>query len=363
MDIAMIDTHIHIRGYHNLKDTLAIAEEISKRSGLKAWNVLALTAWDADSVGQNVLCIACKALYPEAYAYAGIDHFYDGIDKTAAGRKQQIKEFIAMGFDGIKLIESKPSSRKFLQEGLDGGEYEELFDYLEEEQIPIVWHVADPEENWDEEACGEYAKEHGWYYGDGTFLLKEELYEEVFRVLDKHPKLNVTFAHMFFLSKDVERARKILDKWQNIKFDLTPGLEMYYNFDENYQEWKKFFLDYQDRIIFGTDNGWGDEASPEEKIKDGCRNLTMLKEYFATPNEVRVWNGKMLKGMDLPETVLDKIFCLNFEKAIGGEKKPIAVEKVMEYGNNILMKIENRNDIKGETKEQLKELLHLLKEI
>lgn len=362
-DVPVIDTHIHIRGYHDLRKTMAICADITEKCNLEAWSVLALTAWDPDSVAQNVLCITEKALYKEAYAFAGIDHFLTDIDKSAEGRLAQLKEFWEMGFDGIKLIETKPSSRKVMEAGLQDASYDLFFNYLEETKIPIVWHVADPEENWDEEACCDYAKEHGWFYGDGTFLSKEETYQEAIQVLDKHPDLCVTFAHLFFLSKDLERAKAMLDKYPNIYFDVTPGLEMYYNFDEAYDEWRQFFIDYKDRIILGTDNGWGDEPTPEEKVESGCFNISMLRAYFGGDQPVKAWNGSYLKGMNLPKDVLHAIFHENYRKTLKSqESRPVNFAKAIQYAETMAEQIKDRTDICEDAKIQLTGLIELLKE-
>lgn len=360
-EISVIDTHIHIRGYWDIERTLGVSQQIAKYSHLDACNVLALTAWDSDSVAQNVLCMACKALYPKTYAYGGFDYFYDGIDASEKGRLEHLKNLLEMGFDGIKLIETKPSSRKKIGIGLNDSSYSLCFSYLEKEQLPVIWHVADPEENWVESKCDPYAKELGWYYGDSTFLTKEEIYAETLEVLDSYPQLQVTFAHMFFLSGDVERAKKILDTYPNVKFDLTPGREMYYNFDENYEAWREFFLQYKDRLIFGTDNGWGDEPTPEEKIEEGCNNIEMLKEYFSSKEQVMLWDQTYVNGMNLPREVLECILSHNFRKICKNEgSKPIKIDKVIEYARKILVQIQSKEEIRLEVKEQLSELIELL---
>src|SRR5690606_1062392 len=95
--------------------------------------------------------------------------------------------------------------------------------YLEQEQLPILFHVADPVENWDIDKVGEKAKEYGWYYGDGTYPTKEELHDELEGFLTKFPRLRVIFAHFAFLHQDMEETAAFLDRWPSISYDLTPG--------------------------------------------------------------------------------------------------------------------------------------------
>lgn len=355
----LFDSHTHIRGYHDLRETLGVQARIAEERGLAGWGFMSLTGWDPDSAAQNVLCLAGKALYPQCRIYAGLDHFYEGIDKSPEGRLSQLKEFLAMGFDGLKLIESKPSSRRQIPEGLNGPSYEAMFAWLEEHQIPVTWHVADPEENWDEALCGDYAKEHGWFYGDGNHLSLQEIYEEVFQVLERHPRLNVTFAHMFFLSKDLKEADRVMNRYPNVKFDFTPGREMYYNFEKNYDGWRDFFLRRGDRLIFGTDNGWGDEPTPDEKVADGCNNVDLVTRYLSSKGEVGMWDGTTLRGMDLPEETLSRIVGGNF-LALSPSSAKLDLNKALAYARMIWEKVQNDPAIRAEAKTQLKELVELL---
>ena len=88
-----------------------------------------------------------------------------------------------------------------------------------------------------------------------SFPSKKQLYDEIFRVLDAHPRLRVSFAHFFFLSNFPDEAERVMETYPNVRFDMTPGVEMYYNFDKNLDRWHDFFTKYSDRILFGTDSG------------------------------------------------------------------------------------------------------------
>jgi predicted TIM-barrel fold metal-dependent hydrolase len=58
----------------------------------------------------------------------------------------------ALGCDGLKLIEGKPSMRKMLPvPGFDDPVWEPLWTWAEETGLPILWHVNDPETCWQPE--------------------------------------------------------------------------------------------------------------------------------------------------------------------------------------------------------------------
>jgi hypothetical protein len=328
----IIDSHTHLRGVGNLWETLQSVRKIQDNMGLATTNVAALPSWEQASVGQNALCIIYKALYPGSYAYAGLDYYVAGIETTVDGKLQQLKQFMEMGFDGVKIIEGKPTVRKMIGYGMDSHHYQKFFDYLQAQNIPVLWHVADPEENWDPDKCSEAIRQQGWYYGDGSYLKKQELMRETEAVLQKYPKLNVVFAHMLFLSASVAQARRFMEQYPNTRLDITPGIEMYYNFSRQRTDWRDFFVDYQDRLIFGTDNGWGDDASAAQKAIEGCWKIAFLDAFFSTDNEILAWNGEWVRGLALPDEALEKLYWRNFlSMQLGPSPKSVDLHFALKY--------------------------------
>src|SRR5262249_60087212 len=71
---------------------------------------------------------------------------------------------------------------------------------------------------------------------------------------------------------------------------------------------REFFLKYQDRIMFGTDN-----TIEEEMYRNHFRWLETADEYFdywGYPGQGR-WK---IYGMELPDSVLEKVYHLNAER-------------------------------------------------
>jgi hypothetical protein len=54
---------------------------------------------------------------------------------------------------------------------------------LEQEQFPVIFHVADPDVFWDRDGCPDWARAKGWDYSDGSYPSKEDLYGEVDTIL------------------------------------------------------------------------------------------------------------------------------------------------------------------------------------
>jgi predicted TIM-barrel fold metal-dependent hydrolase len=238
--IPVVDGHIHFPHPELAEDLVTVME----RTGLARANLVAVP--DLQTINQNPALIHFKAHHPgRAYVCGALDYAQMWADPVRAPEvlAAQIATLKAIGFDGLKLVEGKPTVRRLLAMPFDGPQYAGMWAALEEQRFPVVFHVADPEEFWDAERCPDWARAQGWFYGDGTHPLKE------------HPDLKIIFAHFHFLSADLGRAGAFFDAHPHVCFDLTPGVEMYVNFARDLEAARDFFIDYQDRLVYGTDIG------------------------------------------------------------------------------------------------------------
>ncbi|MBE6778707.1 MAG: hypothetical protein E7541_04895 [Ruminococcaceae bacterium] len=234
MNIA--DSHLHIRFCD--PDRIATMLDTIREVGVTHACLLALPYRGA---AENLAVLHMKEAYTalEVRAMGGL-HV---TDRYAALPPEQVADaLLEMGCDGIKLMFS-PDLRRFYGRGLDDPYYDKMFDLLETRGVPLNIHMADPEEFWGP----------GQRYDDPSFPTKQQLYEETFRRLDKNPGLRVAFAHFFFLSNQPEEAVRVMETYPHVHLDLTPGTEMYYNFDSRLDFWRDFFTKYRQRILFGTD--------------------------------------------------------------------------------------------------------------
>lgn len=360
-----IDSHVHIRGTESagVRQTIEGIYAIKEQTNMDAINVAAIPQWDPDSAGQNLLCILFKAMYPRNYAYGGLDYHYSGLKKDACSFLDQVMDLMEMGFDGVKSIEAKPTARKLIDLPLDSPLYDDYYNYIQNNDLPMLWHVGDPEDNWMEEKCSDWVKQAGWCYSDGSFVTLEQLYAEVEHVLEKFPGLKAVFAHFCFLSADLERASRFLDRHPAVYFDITPGIEMIYNFSRRRSDWHDFFIEYQDRIIFGTDNGWGDDNSPSQKVINACKHVAFMRALYETDDEIDYGNGIPVRGLSLPQDVCRKIYRDNYLKVLGSKPpKPVDLKAAEAYGDKLYSAFRQENE-HGALVRQAKECLDLLREI
>lgn len=333
----VIDSHLHMQGgYGNEIELLEGMEKLTSFSGCVKKNVAMVPQWDPEFASQNALGILYKAFYPETnYVYAGLD-YYMPKGKQAKDFLSQAKQYMDMGFDGIKMVELKPMIQKKLgYPHVSDPVYDEMFSYMEEYKIPLLLHVGDPETFWSYETAPDFAIENGWVYADDSYIPLEKLYEDTEAMLKKHPRLPVSLAHFYFLSNQYERAVSVMENFPNVRFDLTPGIEMYGNFSKCPENWRHFFQRYEDRILFGTDNGWGSATPIEEKLQFASDNVAVIHRFLETADHFTGY-GMELKGLDLPVHTLEKIYYSNYEVMAGTQPKKADAGKALEYVEEML---------------------------
>lgn len=298
-----------------------------------------------------------KARYPETfYVFAGLNHA-----QTLSGGKvktltlaEQAAAFAAMGCDGIKMIEGKPTSRQRMNIPVTGAYYADYWARVEALGLPIVWHVNDPEEFWDPEKLPAWARERNWGYGPED-VQKEALYAEVDAVLARHPTLKITFAHFYFLSADLERAGRFLDAHPTVNLDLTPGVEMLHNISQDVDAGRDFFLRYADRIVFGTDIA-SRQTVEEARLRAGLVIRWLESgDTFTVPEGADFLLGQpedgAIHGLALPDDVLAKIYHDNVARWVGDTPEALDVDQAAAYCNRLAAIAEGMSNVPAEETE------------
>ncbi len=306
------DLHVH------LSDT-TIDENMRMLDALRSFNVNKVNIPTINymdcTVDENLMALYVKDKYKKAQITVFGGLYYDAINNFyRTPFLKQAEKLLELGCDGIKLIEEKPSFRRHVGFGLNAKQYDAMFDMLEEKQIPLLIHVADPDTFWDRSKLTPEIISYGWCYDDPSYLSYNEVYDEIFARMDRNPKLKVVFAHFMFLSNDLEKARWVLERYPNVGFDLTPGWEMYVGFSTRIDDWREFFTKYSNRIFYGTDTA-GNRV--DEKIHETVRSAISLgSDEIVMPH---VPDAKM-RCMHLDKEAQLNICQRNFDAFIGTPK-------------------------------------------
>jgi predicted TIM-barrel fold metal-dependent hydrolase len=187
--------------------------------------------------------------------------------------------------------------------------------------LPVLIHVADPaafflpidetNERWEE-----LHRRPEWSFYGAKFPKRDNLLAAFLGVALRHPKTTFIGAHVASNAEDLAAVGAWLDKYPNLNVDLASRIA---ELGRQPFTARRFFLKYQNRIIFGTDGPW-----PEERLRLYWRFLETEDEYF--PYSERpfppqgLWN---IYGVQLPDDVLRKVYYENAARIIPGVRERI----------------------------------------
>lgn len=241
-------------------------------------------------------------------------------DKTIA----YIQESINMGALGIKVWKNigmveKDRNNRFIM--IDDPKFDPVFDFLEKKGIPVCGHLGEPRNCWlpvEEMTVNNdksYFREHPEYhmYLHPDYPSYDAQIQARDNLLKKHPGLIFIGVHLGSLEWSVDELAKRFETFPNMSVDLAARIcHIQKQAQSDWSKVRDFFIRYQDRILYGTDQG--DEGSSDPlQLKKDLHN-TWLKdwEFFTTDHMMtsRDLDGEF-KGLHLPRNVVEKIYNQN----------------------------------------------------
>ncbi len=218
---------------------------------------------------------------------AGLDSrapwmFYPDVREPNLALVRRAKE---LGACGLKLHSKELMCGDAPYESWDSPAWQEIFAWLEQAGMPVLWHVTQRVS---------YSPYHGGGYNPyfsegakkGVHVTNEMLLEQLCRVLAAYPGLNIVGAHQLYVSND--RLAELFDKYPNLYVDSSVGYFVRWC-DQLYKPDRKkhydFFLRYPDRILFGTDTSLTPAGIGEYQKEAFCSHLRFIHQ-LRLPHEV-----------------------------------------------------------------------------
>jgi predicted TIM-barrel fold metal-dependent hydrolase len=229
------------------------------------------------------------------------------------------------GASGVKFFKSFGLAWKNPDGSLiriDDPRWDEIWKACGELGLPVLIHTADPaaffepidatNERWEE-----LYRRPEWSFADRTkFPRREELFAQLNAVIERHPKTIFVAAHMANNPEDLATVAAWLDKYPNLYVEIASRIA---ELGRQPYTARKFFIGYQDRILFGTDGPW-----PEARLRLYWRFLETFDENFPYSEKVfppqGFWN---IYGIGLPDEVLRKVYHENAARIIPGVKEKL----------------------------------------
>lgn len=341
----VIDGHAHL-SLTSTQSWTGNADEIGamrEALGLSAICVQNIVLWMTRNLPRNPISLLMKLRFPGVvFSFGGIRYPMPSASGKPYDYASQAQRLMGMGFDGIKLF-GKPSARREFGQPLDSPVFDEMFSYLEEQDVPVLYHIADPADFWHKERMSPEAIRLGWYCGPDTPPF-EQFLEELERMLDKHPRLRVVFPHFLFLADNLPECAGFLSRHPNARIDITPGTELYRQLAKDIEASRAFFGAHQDRIHFGTDNtgtAYGN-GGLEEQIDSARRNINSIRTFLER-EEGEVFDRNQ-PCLALSEGVLERIYAGNFRRFVSDSPKAVDAEEALRYTQELIAEAEKAGD-------------------
>ena len=220
-----------------------------------------------------------------------------------------IREAVSKGAIGLKVykglgLTNKDSDGNRVR--VDDKRLGPIWEVCGELGIPVLIHSADPFQFWLpkdnlNERWFELKEKPKRYYGDSDFIPPfEEIINEQHTIFERHKNTAFINAHFGWMGNDLKRLGNHLDKYPNVHTEFGAVIA---EIGRQPKTARQFFIDYQDRIMFGKDK------YDKEEFYTYFRILESDDEYF---NYFRKRHAfwKMY-GLNLPDEVLKKIYYKN----------------------------------------------------
>lgn len=307
----VIDVHNHVNDAQGIDDPMPPQRviEIMDRTNVKT--VVILTGMWGDKL-QHVIDTMVKPYPGRFMVFQQID--WSKIDDPAFSQKMvaQLDDSVRRGARGLKILKDlglgvRDKTGHFISP--DDARLDPIFEECGRLGIPVFIHTGDPEAFFHpidatNERYEELIEHPDWSFYGPQFPSFESLLEARNRMFARHPKTTFVSLHMGW-PENLDWVSQMLEQHPNVMVEFGAREA---ELGRQPKRTRDFFLRYQDRIMFGTDNGMD-----EVMYRNHFRWLETSDEYFeywGYPGQGR-WT---IYGLALPDPVLEKIYHRNAER-------------------------------------------------
>ncbi|MBN1936159.1 MAG: amidohydrolase family protein [Anaerolineae bacterium] len=321
-----IDAHIHFVCDH--PDCLALLAELD----LKLLNVCVVHRGDEPWRIQAGRYRQLAQTYPDRYAWCTSFDLPDGAADWADHVIAQLGQDFTVDSSavGCKIwknvgMEAVKADGSFLM--ADDPLFDPVYEYLARVGKPLLAHLGEPLACW--QPLGPQNPHNGYYshhpewhmHGRSEFPSHAAITAARDRVLQKHPALRMIGAHLGSLEYNVDEIARRLDAYPNLAVDTSARTYDLALQDSN--KVREFIIAYQDRLLFGTDLvqrdlKWSLDNETRQQTLDRVREVYQTEWAYYGSNEMVTVRGHVVRGLSLPQVVLEKLYHKNAQSWFPG---------------------------------------------
>jgi len=222
---------------------------------------------------------------------------------------------------------------------VDDPRLDPVFDAAGRLGMPVSIHTADPKAFWlppdkNNERLAELTVHPGWSFYGQPVPSWNELLGQLERRIARHPNTVFVSVHFGNAAEEPERVARMLRTYPNMYIDTAARIPEFGRHPPS--QMRDFFIEFQDRILYGTDLGVGVEpfdlmlgssgadpvtqADVDRFFHQSYRYFETSDTGFETPTPIQgAWT---INGIHLPRTVLEKLYNRNARKIIQLDELP-----------------------------------------
>ena len=227
---------------------------------------------------------------------------------------KQIDRDFANGAVAVKIwknigMEIKDKAGQYVM--ADDPRFEPIYKDIASHGKTLMTHQAEPDVAWGppdpaDPSWSYYQENPQWYVANRPgFPSKQKILEARDHVLAENPQLRMVGVHLGSMERDLDNIARHLDKYPNFAIDTAARME--YLMLTPREKVRDFLIKYQDRVLYGTDLDLAPDDKFEEALKEWRSTYARDWKFLATDETLRL-EGKEVRGLKLPQPVLQKIF-------------------------------------------------------
>lgn len=316
---AVIDVHNHLGGGKDRLTKQAVDGYLKEMAEAGVRTVVNLDGGWGERLKETLA--ALDEAHPGRFLTFALLNF-EGIDDKGWGEREarRLEESFTAGAKGLKIHKALGLSYRYKDGRLmpvDDAQLDAVWAMCAKHGRPVVIHTADPaafftpldrhNERWHE-----LNRNPHWLFHGAKFPRRQHLLDALHRVIARHPKTTFINTHFGNNAEDLASVGAALDKYPNMYIDIDARIS---ELGRQPYTARRFFLKYQDRILFGTDT-----RPKREAYRIYYRFLETDDEYFdcaASHHRQGFWP---IYGIFLPPEVLEKVYRGNARRVVYGLK-------------------------------------------
>jgi predicted TIM-barrel fold metal-dependent hydrolase len=303
----VVDAHNHLGGGTQLLTPQRVKHYLEEMDAAGVQTVVNLDGGWGRTLKETLA--ALDEAHPGRFlTFALVD--FRGIDEDGWAEREarELEKSFRAGAKGLKIHKSLGLTIRYRDGRLvrvDDPKLDLIWDTCAKYGRPVAIHSADPaafftpldrfNERWHA-----LSARPGWLFYGPKYPSHDEILAQRNRMIARHPRTTYLCAHMAENPEDLDTLGRWLDAYPNMYVDVDARIA---ELGRQPYSARRFFLKYQNRILFGTDT-----PPRREAFRAYYRCLETDDEYFDCGESHPLQGSWRVYGLFLPDAVLKKVY-------------------------------------------------------